>query len=87
MAHISLVAHALQLADSDVVAFVGLATGVGEIGNGNENDRGGDDDLDRAFTGLVWHSVLFLVYVGGHDLGIRVSLFRPLCVSAASEMF
>jgi hypothetical protein len=55
MTDVGFVAHALEFADGDVVAFVVAAAAEGEIGDGAENDYGGDDEFDRAFPGLVWH--------------------------------
>jgi hypothetical protein len=55
VADVGFVAHALEFADGDVVALVVAAAAEGEVGDGAEDDHGGDDEFDRAFPGFVWH--------------------------------
>ena len=49
MADVGFVAHALQLADGDVVALVVADAGEGELAHGGHDDDCGDDDLGGAF--------------------------------------
>ncbi len=55
MADVGLVAHAVQLADGDVVALVVADTGERETGDGGEDDDGCGDDLHRALWFGVRH--------------------------------
>jgi hypothetical protein len=57
VSNVSFAAHALKLADGDIVLLVVAVAGEGEVGDGGKDDDGGDDDLGRAFSGCVWHSV------------------------------
>jgi hypothetical protein len=53
------VTHALELADGDVVALVIPGAAEGEVGDGGEDDHGGNDDFSWAFLGIchgVWLS-------------------------------
>ena len=52
VADVGFVAHALKLADGDVVALVVADAGEGEVGDGRQDDDGGDDDFERALFGL-----------------------------------
>jgi len=55
VANVGFVAHALKLADGDVVALVVADAGEGEISDGHHDDDGGDDDFDRTLLGFVRH--------------------------------
>ena len=55
---VRLVPHALKLSDGDVVAFIVADSGEREVGDGRQDDDGGDDDLERALLGGGRHSVL-----------------------------
>src|SRR5258706_3134901 len=55
VADVGFVAHALEFADGDVVALVVAAAAEGEVGDGAQDDDGGDDKFDGAFSGFVWH--------------------------------
>ena len=57
VADVGFVAHAVEFADGDVVALVVAAAGEGEVGDGRQDDDGGDDDLERALLGRGRHSV------------------------------
>jgi hypothetical protein len=78
VADVGFVAHALEFANGDVVALVVAASAEGEVGDGAEDDDGGDDKFARAFAGFVWHGdyrlrlqfTLVQVYVCCCDLGI-----------------
>jgi hypothetical protein len=56
MADVSLVAHALEFADGDVVALVVAAAGEGQVGDCAEDDDSGDDDLSGALSGFGCHT-------------------------------
>ena len=64
VADVGLVAHALKLADGDVVALVVADSGEGKVGDGRQDDDGGDDDLERALLGCGWHKCPLQVYAG-----------------------
>jgi hypothetical protein len=55
VADVGFVAHALEFADGDVVALVVVCAAEGEVGDGGQDDHGGDNEFDRAFAGFVWH--------------------------------
>jgi len=67
VANVGFVAHALKFSNGDVVALVIASAAEGEIGDGAEDDHGGDNEFDRAFMGFVWHrasAFRLSVYVG-----------------------
>src|SRR6266403_85619 len=82
---VGFVAHALEFADGDVVALVVAAAAEGEVGDGAEDDHGGDNEFDGAFAGFVWHMRFRLrlqftsvqVYVCCCDLGIGAWVWVP----------
>ena len=72
VADVGFVAHAVKLADGDVIALVVADSGDGEVGNGRQDDDCGDDDLERALLGGR-HIGLFKftpVWVEGEDFGV-----------------
>jgi hypothetical protein len=69
MAGVSLVSHALQLADGDVVALVVAPASEGQVGDGGHNDDCGYDEFDRALLRCVCHVRRLSVYGCGFDLG------------------
>jgi hypothetical protein len=69
MAGVSLIPHALQLADGDVVALVVTSSGKGQVGDGGHDDDRSYDEFDRAFLSCVCHVVRLSVYGSGLDLG------------------
>ena len=58
VADVGFIAHALKLADGDVVALVVADAGEGEVSNGRQNDNGGDDYFERTLVGFVGHRLL-----------------------------
>ena len=78
MAGVSLISHALQLADGDVVALVVASAGEREIGDRGHDDDGGDDEFDRALLRSICHVLRLSVYGYGFDLGSHPFVGYPL---------
>jgi hypothetical protein len=55
VAHVGLVAHALEFTDCDVVALIVAAASECKIGDCGENDYACDDDFGRVFFRFVRH--------------------------------
>ena len=66
---VGIVSHALQFADGDVVAFVVATAAERKVSDGAEDDDGGDDEFERAFSRFVCHTSPFaslrLIETGG----------------------
>ena len=61
MAHVGFIAHVLEFADGDVVAFVVTGAGKGEIAYGCDDDDCGNDNLDGILVTCIRHGLYFEV--------------------------